>query len=95
MRKAHFFLAVLVLSASTLFAQQKQITLEDIYRKGTFRAEVVPAIFDSTKKESEPQWKGLTDANGKPFGQPDESIASPTDNKLFLLRKGTESIYRR
>lgn len=95
MRISSILLTVLSVSASTLLAQQKTITLEDVYKKGTFRAEVVPAIFDTTQKESEWRLNGLMDAEGKPFGQPDETIASPTSNTLFLLRKGTESIYRR
>ncbi len=78
-----------------LWAQTKPITLEDIYKKGTFRNEPVLATFDTSKNASEPRLDGLLDAAGKPFGQPEETIASPADGKILLFRKGIESIYRR
>ena len=95
MRRPLIFLFGLTLLAGPLFGQTKSITLEDIYKKGTFRGEFVPAVFDTTKPEVELRFDGLTDASGKPFGQPDESVVSPADGKVYLLRKGTESIYRR
>ncbi|MFM7672573.1 MAG: DPP IV N-terminal domain-containing protein [Bacteroidota bacterium] len=94
MRKVIYFL-LLTVASGALSAQKKSITLEDIYKKGTFRGEFVPAVFDTTKKSTELRFDGLIDSDGKPFGQPDGTIASPTEANLFLLRKGTESIYRR
>lgn len=92
MRKLLMLLLLLPFAA---MAQIKPITLEDIYKKGTFRGEFVPAVFDSTKKEPELKTAGLNDENGKPFGQPDEEMANPVRAGLWLLKKGTEPIYRR
>lgn len=95
MRLPSTLLLVLGLIPALLGAQTKSITLEDIYKKGTFRGEFVPAVFDTTKTENEPRFDGLTDVDGKPFGQPESVLASPNNAAIFLLRKGTESIYRR
>ncbi|MEN9524746.1 MAG: hypothetical protein RLZZ256_130, partial [Bacteroidota bacterium] len=95
MRKQILPLLSLLLFSGQLLAQTKSITLEDIYKKGTFRGEFVPVVFDTTRKEAELRLDGVTDMNGKPFGQPESSVASPADGKLYLLSKGTESIYRR
>ncbi|MBI5372866.1 MAG: S9 family peptidase [Sphingobacteriales bacterium] len=92
MRKLLMLLLLLPFAA---MAQIKPITLEDIYKKGTFRGEFVPAVFDSTKKEPELKTAGLNDENEKPFGQPDEEMANPVRAGLWLLKKGTEPIYRR
>ncbi|MBI3138847.1 MAG: S9 family peptidase [Sphingobacteriales bacterium] len=92
MRKLFMLLLLLPFVA---MAQTKPITLEDIYKKGTFRGEFVPAVFDNTKKEPELKTDGLKDENGTPFGHPDEEIASPSHNGRWLLKKGTEPIYRR
>lgn len=92
MRKIFWLLALLPLGA---FSQTKSITLEDIYKKGTFRGEFVPAVFDSTQKEPELRLDGLKDENGKPFGQPEDRISSPANKNLWLFKKGTEPIYRR
>jgi dipeptidyl-peptidase-4 len=95
MRKQILPLLSLLLFSGQLLAQTKSITLEDIYKKGTFRGEFVPVVFDTTRKEAELRLDGVTDVTGKPFGQPESSVASPADGKFYLLRKGTESIYRR
>lgn len=92
MRKFFWLLAFLPLGA---FSQTKSITLEDIYKKGTFRGEFVPAVFDSTQKEPELRLEGLKDENGKPFGQPEDRISSPANKNIWLFKKGTEPIYRR
>lgn len=92
MRKIFWLLALLPLG---VFSQTKSITLEDIYKKGTFRGEFVPAVFDSTQKEPELRLEGLKDENGKPFGQPEDRISSPANKNIWLFKKGTEPIYRR
>jgi dipeptidyl-peptidase 4 len=78
-----------------LAAQKKTITLEDIYKKGTFRGEFVPAVFDDAPKEEEIKYDNLKDENGKPFGQPEDEIRSKANPNIVLLKKGTEAIYRR
>lgn len=92
MRKLLLFLLVLPVIAS---AQTKQITLEDIYKKGTFRGEFVRADFGQTTKDPEIKTADLKDESGKAFGEPEETIFSPTNKGIALLKKGTEQIYRR
>ena len=43
-------LVLFFLAPVFVFAQTKEITLEDIYKKGTFRGEFISAVFDNTKK---------------------------------------------
>ncbi len=76
-------------------AQTKSITLEDIYKKGTFRGEFVPAVFDTTHKEPELKLDGVKDETGKAFGQADDQVENPVNKNWWLLKKGTEPIYRR
>jgi len=59
-----FFLLLLLLPVLAS-AQTKEITLEDVYKKGTFRGEFVPASFDETKKEAENKPDDLKDETGK------------------------------
>ncbi|HEV7780389.1 MAG TPA: hypothetical protein VGO58_03940, partial [Chitinophagaceae bacterium] len=68
MRK--LFLALFLLPSLVVLAQTKDITLEDIYKKGTFRGEFVPASFAETKKDPEIKPEDLKDENGKLIGQP-------------------------
>ena len=92
MRKLFLLLFILPLA---LVAQKKPITLEDIYKKGTFRSEFVRADFGEAAKEPEIKTDDLKDENGKPFGQPDDIITNPVNSKLVMLKKSTEQIYRR
>lgn len=92
MRK--FFLILFLLPLLAL-AQKKQITLEDIYKKGTFRGEFVRADFDQLSKDPEIKFEDLKDENGKPFGQPEDVINSSSNPNIVLLKKGNEPIYRR
>jgi dipeptidyl-peptidase-4 len=86
----------LFVAPTILMAQTKSISLEDIYKKGTFRSEFVPTVFDSTKKDSNPiKWDEVKDANGKAFGRPDNTISNEAKPGLYLVTKGTEAIYRR
>jgi dipeptidyl-peptidase-4 len=92
MRK--FFFLVLLLPLFTA-AQKKQITLEDIYKKGIFRGEQVRADFGQTKKDPEIKTDSLKDETGKLFGQADDIIFSEDYPNIVLLKKGNEQIYRR
>ena len=92
MRKIFFL--VFLMPLFTL-AQKKQITLEDIYKKGTFRGEQVRADFGQTSKDPEIKTDSLKDENGKTFGQADDIIFSKSNPNIVLLKKGNEQIYRR
>lgn len=75
-------------------AQTRQITLEDIYKKGTFRGEVVRADFGEANKDIDVKWDTLKDDKGLFLGQPDDVIYSTNFPNTVLIRKGVESIYR-
>ncbi len=89
------FLAAFLLLPLASLAQTKSITLEDIYKKGTFRGEFVRADFGETKNDPEIKTDELKDENGKPFGKADDIIISAKYPNRALLKKGTEPIYRR
>ena len=65
MHKSFLLLFLLPLFA---VAQKKEITLEDIYKKGTFRGEFVTASFAETKKDPEIKAEDLKDETGKSIG---------------------------
>lgn len=83
---------LLFLAPVLAVAQQKQITLEDIYKKGTFRGEFVPGFagedIDSLVKAGD-----VKDETGKPIPLGDYLVSD--DKKRVLLFTGRESIYRR
>lgn len=83
-----FFLPVLAM------AQPKEITLEDIYKKGTFRGEAVPARFDETKKDPEIRPADLKDESGKLIGSPEDIIFPESNRNMALIRMNIEPIYR-
>ena len=86
----------LLIAPTYLMAQTKNITLEDIYKKGTFRGEFVPTVFDTTKKESNPiKWNEVKDASGKAFGKPENVISNEAKPGLYIVTKESEAIYRR
>ena len=89
------FLWLLLLAPLSVAAQKKDITLEDIYKKGTFRGEFIRADFGTAKAEPEIKFSELKDENGKPFGQADNVIANDANPQFSLLTKSTEAIYRR
>ena len=92
MRLLFLFLALPALC----WSQTKTITLEDIYKKGTFRADAVSASFTESKAAAPTvNWERLADANGKKIGRPDEIITCEAKPNLQLLKTKTESIYRR
>lgn len=92
MRKLALFLLLMPL---LVMAQTKPITLEDIYKKGTFRGEPVRPDFGETAKEPEVKFSELKDENGKPFGEPDDVVFNSSYPNIMLLSKGKEQIYRR
>jgi len=75
-------------------AQKKQITLEDIYKKGVFRGEYVPADFGENNTDPDIP-ENLTDETGKPIGRYDDIIYSSTHPQTVLIRTDVEQIYRR
>lgn len=91
MRKLLF---LLLFSPLVVMAQTKEITLDDIYKKGTFRGEFVQAVFDNTKKDPEIKADDLKDQSGKSIGSPEEIIQNPVNSNLVLIRKAVEQIYR-
>ncbi|MCB0716716.1 MAG: hypothetical protein KDC06_11975, partial [Chitinophagaceae bacterium] len=92
MRK--FFLLLLVLPLITK-AQTKTITLEDIFKKGTFRGEFVRADFGESQPEPKLNPEDLVDASGDSIGRPQGTIWSAAKPDLVLIKKEVESIYRR
>ncbi len=91
MRK--IFLLLFLLPLFTL-AQKKEITLEDIYKKGTFRGEPVKADFGQTSKDPELKAEDLKDESGKSIGEPEDVIFNTKHPNTVLIRKGIEPIYR-
>lgn len=92
MRLLFLFLALPALC----WSQTKTITLEDVYKKGTFRTDPVSASFSESKAPSPSiNWDRFSDAQGKKIGRPDDIIACDAKANLQLLRTKTEPIYRR
>lgn len=85
-------LLVLLLAPLFALAQKKQITLEDLYKKGTFRPEAVSPDFETATKEASINPDDLKDENGKPL-KADDIITAPSA-KLALVCTETEQIYR-
>lgn len=84
-------LLILFLLPVFAVAQKKQITLEDIYKKGTFRGEFVPGFAGETMDSI------LNAANIKEDGKkiPTGDYEASADKKRVLLFTNRESIYRR
>ena len=81
-----FFLPLLTI------AQKKKITLEDIYKKNTFRSEYV-AGFTTEEDEKLFDANSVTDASGKRIETKEYSMSA--DKKKILFFNGREPIYRR
>ncbi|MEP7376137.1 MAG: S9 family peptidase [Chitinophagaceae bacterium] len=75
-------------------AQKKQVTLEDIYKKGTFRGESVATDFDKPSADAKIP-DALKDETGSFIGKPGDIIYSSANPRIVLLRTNIESIYRR
>jgi dipeptidyl-peptidase-4 len=73
-------------------AQKKQITMEDIYKKGTFRGEPV-AGFSTTSDEKLFDPEEIKDEAGKKINAYDYTVSS--DHKRIIFFSGREPIYRR
>ncbi|RYY90780.1 MAG: S9 family peptidase [Chitinophagaceae bacterium] len=73
-------------------AQKKQITIEDIYKKGTFRGEFV-AGFSGGSDDTLFKASDVKDANGKLIASTDFQVSA--DRKRLLFFDGREPIYRR
>ena len=73
-------------------AQKQKITLEDIYKKPTFRGEYV-AGFEKDDDEKLFDPATVTDASGKAIDTKDYTVSA--DNKRILFFNGREPIYRR
>ena len=88
------FLLPLFLLPLFALAQKKPITLEDIYKKETFRGERVPAVFEGAKKDPEIKTEDLIDDAGNAIGQPEDIIFSTANPNIALIRMNIEKIYR-
>lgn len=86
------FLLLLLFVPVIATAQKKQITLDDIYKKGTFRSEMVPG-FAEENLDSIVNVKDIKDEKGKALEARDY-LLSP-DKKKLLVFTNRESIYRR
>jgi dipeptidyl-peptidase-4 len=75
-------------------AQKKQITLEDIYKKGTFRGEPVRASFTTADPADQVKAADVKKPNGKSVGELEDIISSASAPGKFIVRTGIERIYR-
>ena len=91
MRK--FFVLLFLLPLLSI-AQKKQVTLDDIYKTGTFRVEYVAPDFG--KKSTDPPIpENLKDEKGKLIGKAGDIIYSEKNPRIVVLRTNVEYIYRR
>lgn len=90
MRK--FFVLLFLLPLLSI-AQKKQITLDDIYKTGTFRGEYVAADFGKKSTDASIP-ENLKDEKGKWIGKAGDIIYSETNPRIVLLRTNIEHIYR-
>ncbi len=86
------FLVLLFLLPVLAIAQKKAITLEDIYKKGTFRGEFVPG-FAGENIESLVSPADVRDEKGNPI--PLSSYVLSSDKQRLLVLTDREQIYRR
>jgi dipeptidyl-peptidase-4 len=85
------FLLIFFIPLLTI-AQKQKLTLEDIYKKPTFRGEYVPG-FEKDEDEKLFDPSAVTDASGKTIDTKDYTVSS--DKKRILFFNGREPIYRR
>lgn len=91
MRKLIYFFLLIPAFA---IAQKKQVTLEDIYKKGTFRGEYVAPDFGQPSTDAEIPGD-LKDEKGRPLAKADDIIYSTSHPQIVLIRTNVEYIYRR
>ncbi|MEN9548469.1 MAG: hypothetical protein RIR12_1060 [Bacteroidota bacterium] len=84
------FLLLLLAAPMVVAAQTKQISLEDIYKKGTFRGEFVPG-FEKENLDSLLAAAAIKDKDKK-INVSDYTASA--DNKKVLIFNNRESIYR-
>ncbi len=73
-------------------AQDKKITLDDLYKKGTFRGEFIPGFITQTDDNLfDPN--AIIDESGKKLDTRDYEVSA--DKKRVLFFNGREPIYRR
>ncbi len=87
----HILFAFLFLPFISI-AQKKQITLEDIYKKGTFRGEFVPGFITETD-DSLFDPAAVVDEGGKKIETRDFVVSADKKRRLFF--NGKDPIYRR
>src|SRR6476661_2657904 len=85
------FLLIFFIPLITI-AQKQKLTLEDIYKKPTFRGEYVPG-FEKDVDENLFDPSAVTDACGKTIDTKDYTVSA--DKKRILFFNGPESIDRR
>ncbi len=86
----HLLLALFFLPLITV-AQKKKITLEDLYKKGTFRGEFVPGFTGADDDKLIDT--AVFDATGKKIDTRDYEVSA--DKKRIIFFNGREAIYRR
>lgn len=89
----NLIVALLLIPVFTI-AQKKQVTLEDIYKKGTFRNEYVAADFGKVSNRAEIP-ETLRDEKGRLLAKADDVIYSSAHPRTVLIRTNVEGIYRR
>ena len=89
----NLIVALLLIPVFTI-AQKKQVTLEDIYKKGTFRSEYVAADFGKVSNRAEIP-ETLRDEKGRLLAKADDVIYSSAHPRIVLIRTNVEGIYRR
>lgn len=85
------FALLVVLLPLFVLAQHKPITLEDIYKKGTFRGEFVPGFAVPSDSLFDPE--EIKDESGRKLNSSDFEVSA--DKKRILFFNGREPIYRR
>ncbi len=76
-------------------AQKKEISLEDIYKKGSLRVAPVWAGFNEGNDEPEFKTDSLLDENGKLFGRAEGTVYNDKNPAIAIFLKGNEPVYRR
>lgn len=76
-------------------AQKKLITIEDLYKSGTFRPEQVRASFDTVNVADKIKAEEVKKEDGKSVGQLQDIIISENVPGKVIIRTAVEPIYRR
>ena len=82
---------IVILLPLLSLAQKKKITLDDIYKKGTFRGEAQVSFTEEKDSLFDPM--GVVDEQGKKIETREYQVSS--DKKRVLFFNGREPIYRR